>query len=504
MSMNTKPKILFWLNGFNLHFSLAYYLQSNLNADFFGIMDINSKPKKFFQNQTLVKFQKMWFFHDHIKKTQQKPDLEYLINFEKKYKIDLWKYALNERFFYIHNHFYKFTKQEILLILEQELKLFESILNEIKPDYFLTYEPVVHHQNLLLELCRLKGIKVLSTMIAAGIGNKTIIVENAETYDIDPNAIDNISISNKNIKDENNNSYGLIIKKNQKNRNVNFVNKFKGLMKYVLDFNLNDEDSNFMYYGKSKFKVIKNAISLELKRKKNYSFLQKVSESSPNLKNPYIYFPMGINEEMNILHYAPYFTNQIEVIRHIAKSMPINYSLYVKEHIAAKLRGWNDIDYYKQLIDIPNVTLINPQFDHNELLENSQLLMTIRGSSSLQAIKKCKSVIIFGKHPVEIMPSVFRVDSINDLSELIKKALKHQVDSLDYEKYVELLGDRLFEFNMFEYEISRDETFFVGKTYSNVSISNQTMINFLNKNKEIFSNLINAHLKIISPNKSIK
>ena len=83
---------------------------------------------------------------------------------------------------------------------------------------------------------------------------------------------------------------------------------------------------------------------------------------------------MAIDEEMNILHYAPYFTNQIEVIRHIAKSMPINYSLYVKEHIAAKLRGWHDVDYYKQLIDIPNVTFINPQFDHNELLENSQLL----------------------------------------------------------------------------------------------------------------------------------
>ena len=504
MSMNTKPKILFWLNGFHLHFSLAYYLQSNLNADFFGIMDINSKPKKFFQNQTLVKFQKMWFFHDYIKKTQQKPDLEYLINFEKKYKIDLWKYAINERFFYIHNRFYKFTKQEILLILEQELKLFESILNEIKPDYFLTYEPVFHHQKLLLDLCRLKGVKVLSTMIAAGIENKTIIVENGATYDIDPNAIANNSISNKNIKDENNNSYEQIIKKNQKKRNVNFVNKFKGLMKYLLDFNSNDEDSNFMYYGKSKFKVTKDAISLELKRKKNHSFLQKVSESSPNLKNPYIYFPMAIDEEMSILHYAPYFTNQIEVIRHIAKSMPINYSLYVKEHIAAKLRGWHDVDYYKQLIDIPNVTFINPQFDHNELLENSQLLMTIRSSSSLQAMKKCKPVIIFGEHPIEIMPGIFPVDSIKDLPELIKKALKHQVDSLDYKKYVELLGDRLFEFNMFEYEINRDKTFFAGKTFSNIPISNQTMIDFLNKNKEIFSNLINAHLKIISLNKSIK
>ena len=49
---------------------------------------------------------------------------------------------------------------------------------------------------------------------------------------------------------------------------------------------------------------------------------------------------------------------------------------------------------------------------------------------------------------------------------------------------------------MFEYEINRDKTFFAGKTFSNVSISNQTMINFLNKNKEMFSNLINAHLKI--------
>ena len=502
--MNSKPKILFWLNGFHLHFSLAYYLQSTLNADFFGIMDINSKPKKFFQNQTLVKFQKIWFFHDHIKKTQQKPDLEYLINFEKKYKIDLWKYALNERFFYIHNRFYKFTKEEILLILEQELKLFESMLDEIKPDYFLTYEPVFHHQKLLLELCRLKGIKVLSLMIAAGIENKTIIVENGATYDIDQNHITNNFTSTTNLKDDDD-VYGSIIKKiTDKKSNVSFINKFRGLMKYLLDFNSNDEYSNFMYYGRSKFKVVKDAFSLELKRNKNHRFLQKVSESSPNLKNPYIYYPMAIDEEQNILHYAPYFTNQIEVIRHIAKSMPINYSLYVKEHIAAKLRGWHDADYYKQIMDIPNVILIDPQFNHNELLKNSELLITIRGTSSFQALKYAKPVILFGEYPIEIMPSVFRVDSINVLPELIKKALKHQVDPLNYRKYVELLGDRLFEFNMFEYEENRNETFFVGKTFSNVSISNQTMINFLNKNKDLFLNLINAHLKIISLNESKK
>ena len=39
----------------------------------------------------------------------------------------------------------------------------------------------------MLELCRLRGIKVLSTIIATGIKNKTIIVEDGATYDLDSN-----------------------------------------------------------------------------------------------------------------------------------------------------------------------------------------------------------------------------------------------------------------------------------------------------------------------------
>jgi hypothetical protein len=497
--MKTKPKILFWLNGFFLHFSLAYHLQSRLDADFFGIVDINSKPKKFFQDQTLVNFQKIWFFHDHIKKIQQQPDLDYLKNFEQKYKIDLWKLTLNERFFYMHNRFYKFTKQEILSILEQESKLFEAILDETKPDYFLTYDPVFHHQKLLLDLCRVKGIKVLSTIIASGIENKTLIVENGATYDLDPNSITSNSFDNKIIADESNNSYDVVAKKYYKNRNASFLNKFKALKNYLLDFD-SKPDSNFMYYGKNKFKVTKDALFLELKRIHNYHCIQKVSTLFPDLNTPYVYFPMNIDEEMNILHYAPYYTNQIEVIRHIAKSIPINYSLYVKEHIAAGLRGWHDIDYYKQIIDIPNVTFINPQFDNNTLIKNSELLITIRGYSSLKAMKYGKPAIVFGEQPIRIIPSIFTVDSLNSLPELIKKALKHQVNPLNYKKYIEILGDRLFEFNMFEFENNRDEMFFPGGILSNVSISNKDMIDFLDKNRNMFSNLLNAHLKIMSPN----
>ena len=229
--MKIKPKILFSINGFYLHFCLAYYLQSRLDADFFGIIDINSNPKKFFQNQNLVNFQKIWFFHDYIKKTQQKPDLDYLSNFEKKYKIDLWKLALNERFFYIHNRFYKFTKQEILSILEQESKLFESILDEIKPDYFLTYDPPFHHQKLLLEICRAKGIKVLS-ICGTGFKNKNILVEDGATFDLDPNSIPNNFFNDK--VTTTNDSYDLVVQKYLENRSSKFLNKLEALKDYLL------------------------------------------------------------------------------------------------------------------------------------------------------------------------------------------------------------------------------------------------------------------------------
>lgn len=493
--MKMKRRILFWLNGFFLHFSLAYYLQSRIDADFFGIIDINSKPKIFFQNQTLVNFKKTWFFHDYIQKNQKKVDLEYLANFEKKYRIDLWKLALNERFFYRHNRFYKFKKEEILSILEQETKLFESILDEVKPHYFLTYDPVFHHQKLLLEICRSKAIRVLS-VCATGIKNKYIIVENGETFDLNRAFITNIMTGKTTTNVDNN--YNQIFQNYLQNRDKNFLNKFQALKNYLFDFDSKIANSNFMYYGRTKFKVIKDALSIELKRKRNYAFLQKYSSASPNLNVSFVYFPLNINEEMNILHYAPFYTDQIEVIRHIAKSIPVDYHVYVKEHIAAGLRWWNDIDYYKEIMEIPNVTLIHPKFDNDTLIQNSKLVITIRGTASLKAIKYGKPAIVFGEQPAQIIPSVFKVTSLNTMPELIRTALKQKVDPLDYERYEELLSRRTFEFNMFEFENDRDETFFSGGILSNVLISNEDMIGFLDKNKNMLLNMLEAHLKILS------
>jgi len=207
---------------------------------------------------------------------------------------------------------------------------------------------------------------------------------------------------------------------------------------------------------------------------------------------------MSIDEEMNTLHYAPYYTDQIEVIRNIAKSIPINYVLYVKEHVAAGLRKWHDMDYYNQITDIPNVIFINPQVDNNLLIKNSKLVITTRGYSTLKALKYCIPSIVFGEQPAQIMPSIFHVNSLNSLPNLIKDALRHKVDSTEYQKYEDLLDERLFEFNMFEFEIRRDTSFFPGGILSNTDIPNEGMTNFLDLNKNMFENIVSAHLKLIT------
>ena len=128
-----KDKLLLWIEG-PLHFCLAYYLQKMYDCEIYAIIDVTSKPKKFYANQDLVKFKKIWFFHDHINKIHT-PDVGYLSSFEKKYDINIWKLAVNERLFYNFYNFHKFSSDEILSIDEDACKLFENVLNEVSETF---------------------------------------------------------------------------------------------------------------------------------------------------------------------------------------------------------------------------------------------------------------------------------------------------------------------------------------------------------------------------------
>ena len=53
-----KDRLLLWIEG-PLHFCIAYHLQKMYDCELYAIIDITNKPKEFFINQNLVKFNKI-------------------------------------------------------------------------------------------------------------------------------------------------------------------------------------------------------------------------------------------------------------------------------------------------------------------------------------------------------------------------------------------------------------------------------------------------------------
>ena len=89
-------KILYWIDQSLITFGLAKVMQDKDDFEQFAIFDCTNKPKKFYNEQVIINFKKIWFYHDFIKKGDRHTNYEYLKKIEHDYEIDLWKLAFNE------------------------------------------------------------------------------------------------------------------------------------------------------------------------------------------------------------------------------------------------------------------------------------------------------------------------------------------------------------------------------------------------------------------------
>ncbi len=481
-------KILFWIGGALTTYCLSYYLQKKINSNFYAIIDTYDKPKTFFKNQNLVKFQKTWFYHDHFQNIT-KPDLNYLSNFEKKYDINLWELAINERIFYRFNRIYKFSDDEILSILENECRLFEKILTEINPDFLIMFESTLHQHELLYRICKKTGTKVL--ILNQPNISRCIISEKPRNLDLKVK-LDDIPSTNKNFNElreyrKSLSNYKMI--KNYKSHfKVSNLELAKSSLKFLFSENKHIK-THYTHRGRTKLKVVFDEIKLKINGKFRFSFINKNLETTLPLDEKYVYFPLGVDEERNLLIAAPYYTNQLEVIRSIAKSLPIGYKLYVKENPAQKIRFWRNISEYKEILNIPNVRLFHPNFSTEQILEKCSLVITINGTSGFDAAFFEKPSIIFTDLGYSILPSVSKLNSIQELPKLILESLKKTVYSKDLEQYLKVLQDNSFDFDPMDFENKYNEFFYHDGHYLDVPISESKMKKFLEINKITLENL---------------
>ena len=497
-------KIIFWLNANMLFFGLATNLQKTYDCKLYAVIDITNRTKKFFEEQNLVNFQKIWFLHDHIQKTY-KIDIDYLRNFEKKYSINLWQLGFNERIFYQHNEFYKFTQDEILSILEKECKLYESILDEIQPDFLITNETALHQQHLFYEICRKRGIKVLM-LNQSKFAYKCIISQELHKLDSMP-ALSKIPSKKRtfdellNVLTSTDNTKQLQLY--SKNFGNSKSSKLKAVSEYIFKSDNSNTETHFSYYGRSKFKVLVDYLIKSRKATTRKSFIDKYLEYEIYDNEQFVLFTLHQEPERTLLIAAPFYTNQLEVIRHIAKSLPPGYKLYVKEHFSQLLREWREISYYKEIIKIPNVRLYHPSANIEKLIQKSSLVISIGGTTSFEAAFYQKPSIIMADLGFAILPSVQKLNSLEELPLMIRHGLETKVNSDDLDKYLSILDEHSFDFDLKGYESNEANSFRYGGNYQDTIITNEQMKSFLDENQNLFDMLTNQHIKKLNYFKKI-
>ena len=194
-------KILYWLDRNFITFAAANKLQNKIHSDNYAIIDDVEDQKNFFSNQSLINFKKIWHFTDFVQVKNVKPDFKLLQKLEQKYSLNFWHTAYTERLFYPKVNLYnKYNKYQILSLFQQECEFFEKVLDEIKPDYLIISVITQQHMFLIYQICKSKGIKVL-TMEPMHFGGKWLITSTIDRH-IDINDYEKFSPSSEKTIEE--------------------------------------------------------------------------------------------------------------------------------------------------------------------------------------------------------------------------------------------------------------------------------------------------------------
>lgn len=491
-------KILFWIDLFTLPFGIAHYIQKKIDCELFAIIDTFDNAKPFFVEQKLTNFSKTWFYGNKKFQNSSKIDLNFLSITESKYQLEFWSDLINDRYFNEFNRFHKFSSNEILSILNNDVVFFDKILDEVKPDFIFMIQPPMRSNNLFLEMCKSRGIKRI-------ILNPSIIGKEC-FFSQDVNKIDT-KILNKNIFLKNltftqlldsikQKSLSLQIRNYSKKMESNSIEKFHAFLDYMSSSN-DVIKNDYRYFGRNKMRVLLDELFWRTKTKIRKQFIDKnLLKMIPNFPN-LVYYPLHVEPDRNILLGAPFFTNQIENIRQIAKSIPINFKLIVKEH-PAQSKTWRKSSYYKEIMKIPNVYLIHPDVPNNEIFEKINLVITAAGSSGFEILFYGKPSIVFSDTLYDEINYVYKNSDMSKLRNVIQDALKINPDPIDLEKFLNKLNLVSFELDFFEFFIIQAKYFFHGANFQNTSISEEKMKNFLLQEKEIFDNCSNECIKFIN------
>lgn len=108
-----------------------------------------------------------------------------------------------------------------------------------------------------------------------------------------------------------------------------------------------------------------------------------------------------------------------------------------------------------------------------------------------------KPSILLADRDFDILPSVHKLNKIDELPEAIRSSLHKTADIDALSDYVDSVNNNSFEFNSWKIFLDYSQTFYHGGHFVDVEISEDKMKQFFERNKEEFSKLSSEYVKKI-------
>lgn len=224
--------------------------------------------------------------------------------------------------------------------------------------------------------------------------------------------------------------------------------KLKVVLTSILDFSF--------------FKKLYNYLLKQFKSnlKKEYTKLQ----IKPDFNKKFIYLALHYQPECSTNPLGGAFIDQLLMIKILAAAVPDHWVIYVKEHpYQWQVRGLTYFNYryegyYKSIAKLKNVYLVPIDTDNSALIDNSQAVATITGTSGWEAALRRKPALVFGHAWYRDCPGVYRVNSLESCQAAIQEHIMK--DSISEQKIINYLYsfDKISIRGSLGYDWSRQES----------------------------------------------
>jgi hypothetical protein len=426
-----KDKKFLWVTGGSgrrpLMTELAKKLESTHNIDSY-YLSFSTFTEGLFDSFGISQDKMVYINYDAVlKEKDRKPDLDFLQKKEIEYgfKIfDIWNiYSCR------YKERTKIPYDNILIRMEHLIKEIEVMVENIKPDYAF-----------VVGISAFEGVVIYKMLTSLGI----------EVIELKHPRIPKRLTFNNNMDSS---SWPLLIKEYDKlkQRDLNpeerkiaeeFIDTFGGKR-----FK-SGSDIKRKVTLKSKFQKYKEFATVVLHRKRLppslkpwlwYPIKDRLLKYSSRFEQPqngekYVYFPLHIQPEASTSIFGKWFMDQPSLIESIAKSVPSNYKIYVKEHVLNY--STRPSGFHKRIKQLPNVRLISPFVNSTKLSKHASLILTITGTAGWESILMQKPVITFGDVFYNVFDEIKKVRDITKLTAAIQEKLDTNIDKEKTLKFI--------------------------------------------------------------------